>query len=188
MEINKQFAEYFDEFLHIPMRDKSVRGNIDFSEIKKTLSAHNMAVMAAVPECENVVAALLDSLQNNSIFAQKENDNVIQYTALSLADENLNAEDVNKELQKAIGTPIDNFTTYNKRDRNFICLSGLSYPQQRLNEIEDIVNSNRDNITKSLSSSLELNGDMSFLQKSLKKKPAEEKTASIESIWDKYDL
>ena len=188
MEINKQFAEYFDEFLHIPMRDKSVRGNIDFSEIKKTLSAHNMAVMAAVPECENVVAALLDSLQNNSIFAQKENDNVIQYTALSLADENLNAEDVNKELQKAIGTPIDNFTTYNKRDRNFICLSGLSYPQQRLNEIENIVNSNRDNITKSLSSSLELNGDMSFLQKSLKKKPAEEKTASIESIWDKYDL
>lgn len=191
MEINKQFVDYFDEFLHIPMSDKSIRGNIDFSEIKKTLSAHNMAVMAAVPQCENVVAELLDSLQNNSIFAHKENDTIIQYTALSLADENLSAESVNKELQKAIGTPIDNFTTYNKRKRNFICLSGLSYPQTRLNEIEDIVTSNRDNITKSLTASLELNADMSFLQKTATKQDAtkaDDKPATIEDIFNKYDF
>lgn len=191
--INKEFVAYLDEFLHIPASDKSTKGNIDFSEIKKTLSAHNMAVMTAIPAGKNTVARLLDSLQNNSIFVKREKDNVLQYTALSLADEELSAEEVNQELQKAIGTPIDNFTTYNRRGRNFICISGLSYPQTRLNQIADIVSKNKDSIAKSQNTKLELTADMSFLQKSsplktddaaLKKEPEE----TLENIWDKYNL
>ena len=186
--INKEFVAYLDEFLHIPATDKSIKGNIDFSEIKKVLSAHNMAVMIAVPEGENTVARLLDSLQNNSIFAKREQDNILQYTALSLADERLNPEEVNQDLQKAIGTPIDNFTTFNKRSRNFICISGLTYPKTRLKDIEELISNSKDTVMKSKETSLELNADMSFLQTSSKKEEKEYKEESLESIWDKYML
>lgn len=186
--INKEFVAYLDEFLHIPATDKSIKGNIDFSEIKKVLSAHNMAVMIAVPEGENTVARLLDSLQNNSIFAKREQDNILQYTALSLADERLNPEEVNQDLQKAIGIPIDSFTTFNKRKRNFICLSGLTYPKTRLEEIENLVNSNKDTVLKIKQNNLELNADMSFLQSTTKIEDASIKEGNLDNIWDKYNL
>ena len=189
--INEEFISYLDEFLHIPATDKSIKGNIDFSEIKKVLSAHNMAVMVAIPEGENTVSRILESLQSNSIFARREQDNILQYFAVSLGDEKLNAEEVNQDLQKAIGTPIDNFTTFNKRGRNFICISGLTYPKSRLKEIEDLISSNKDKVIKSKETSLELNADMSFLQTSLKKDEddaANKKEESLESIWDKYML
>lgn len=186
--INEEFIAYLDEFLHIPATDKSIKGNIDFSEIKKVLSAHNMAVMVAVPEGENAVARLLDSLQSNSIFAKREQDNILQYVALSLADERLNPEEVNQDLQKAIGTPIDNFTTFNKRSRNFICISGLTYPKTRLKDIEELISNSKDAVMKSKETSLELNADMSFLQTSSKKEEKEYKEESLESIWDKYML
>ena len=152
------------------------------------LSAHNMAVMVAVPEGENAVARLLDSLQSNSIFAKREQDNILQYVALSLADERLNPEEVNQDLQKAIGTPIDNFTTFNKRSRNFICISGLTYPKTRLKDIEELISNSKDAVMKSKETSLELNADMSFLQTSSKKEEKEYKEESLESIWDKYML
>ena len=186
--INKEFVAYLDEFLHIPATDKSIKGNIDFSEIKKVLSAHNMAVMVAVPEGENTVARLLDSLQNNSIFAKREQDNILQYTALSLADERLNAEEVNQDLQKAIGVPIDNFTTFNKRGRNFVCLSGLSYPKNRLEEMGNLVANNKDTILKNKGNNLELNVDMSFLQSTVKVEDNSTKEETLENIWDKYNL
>lgn len=184
-EINKQFVDFLDEFLNIPMSDKSTLGNIDLSEIKKTLSAHNMAVMTSIPKAENTVAEILNSLQNNSIFAPRENDNVIQYTALSLCDETLNSDEVNKELQKNVGKPIDSFTTFNKRDRNFICMSGLSYPAKRLQEIAEIINKDKDVIIGNKAAKLELNADLSFL-KTTKDKPKTEKT--LENIWDKYSF
>ena len=187
--INKEFVAYLDEFLHIPATDKSTKGNIDFSEIKKVLSAHNMAVMIAVPEGENTVARLLDSLQNNSIFAKREQDNILQYTALSLADERLNPEEVNQDLQKAIGAPIDNFTTFNKRGRNFVCISGLTYPKTRLEQISNLVVNSKDTILKSKENTLELNADMSFLQANSKKEDTESaKEETLENIWDKYNL
>lgn len=186
--INKEFVAYLDEFLHIPATDKSIKGNIDFSEIKKVLSAHNMAVMVAVPEGENTVARLLDSLQNNSIFAKREQDNILQYTALSLANERLNTEEVNQDLQKAIGVPIDNFTTFNKRGRSFVCLSGLTYPKTRLEEMGNLVANSKDAILKSKENNLELNVDMSFLQSAVKVEDNSIKEETLENIWDKYNL
>ena len=76
--------------------------------------------------------------------------------------ERLNPEEVNQDLQKAIGIPIDSFTTFNKRKRNFICLSGLTYPKTRLEEFENLVNSNKDTVLKIKQNNLELNADIAF--------------------------
>lgn len=146
LELNKEFVDSLDSFLKIPSQHKSILGNIDKAEIMETLQAHGMAMVIRKETAQSaqMIAAIQDT-----IFAPMEPDRTVKYITASLA-----GEVSMPELEKAVGTPIDTFQTFNN-ELSICCLSGLTYPQARLNEIYDKVAQSREIIQKNLEATKE---------------------------------
>ncbi len=181
LQLNSVFADAFTAFLEIPQKHKSIKGNIDRAEILETLKAHGMAVVVSSGATES--AEIIQALQEN-VSAPMESDRAVKYISASLAG---NVQMV--DLEKAIGTPIDNFQTYN-REMTVCCVSGLTYPQMRLDMVYGKVSENRDLIRKNLSATREtgLKKDVNFLQELEPpgKKPEGKKPQSKRDIMSKY--
>lgn len=179
--IDACFADDFDELLGVPERDKSKLGNIDTSEIKTLLRAPGMAVIAATPDKDNTTAALLHNLKN-SIYAPISDDGIAKYIALSLMNAGENAEDIAADLQKAIGRTEDIFTTYNNAKRTLACISGLSYPAARLEQIYQQV--------KAAKSSMKEKASVSFHDDLADEKPKakEQPKKSRAAIFDLFEM
>lgn len=93
------------------------------------------------------------------------------------------------DLEKDLGTPIDTFQTFN--DENTICcVSGLNYPQTRLDIVYNKVSENKEAIKKNLAATHEstMKKDVNFLDDlEPEKKPAtEKKPLSRRNIMSKY--
>lgn len=144
--LNADFADIFTAFLEIPEKHKSIRGNIDRAEIMETLKAHGMAILAMDIGMES--APLIQSLKDG-IFAPAEEDRAVKYIAASMAG-NVRMAD----LETAFGTPIDNFQTFNE-DGTLCCISGLTYPLARLEEVYGKVEGNKELIEKNLAAARE---------------------------------
>lgn len=180
MKLNNDFAEAFCSFVEIPEKHKSVKGNIDKAEIEETLKAHGMAVVLQqeAQESAEVIAALRDN-----IFAPAEADRVVKYITASLS-ENVRMSDI----ERAIGTPVDNFQTFNN-ESTIICVSGLTYPQNRLEAVYNKVEENRETIKKNLAATNEtgMKKDVNFLKDSEPVRKSEsKKPQSKRDIMSKY--
>ena len=146
MELNSIFTDCFTAFLEIPEKHKSVKGNIDRAEIMEALKAHGMAILARDNDIES--ASLIQSLKDG-IYAPMEPDRAVKYITASLA---WNVQMV--DLERAFGTPVDNFQTFNMEE-TLCCISGLSYPLARLEAIYDKVAENKELIKKNLAAARE---------------------------------
>lgn len=146
MELNTIFTDCFTAFLEIPEKHKSIKGNIDRAEIMETLKAHGMAILARDNDTES--ASLIQSLKDG-IYAPMEPDRAVKYITASLAW-NVQMAD----LERAFGTPVDNFQTFNTNE-TLCCISGLSYPLAKLEAIYDRVAENKDLIKKNLAAARE---------------------------------
>lgn len=179
LSLNMEFVENFDSFVTIPEKHKSVKGNIDRAEIMETLKAHGMAY---VLQSHAETAQMIDIMKSN-MFAQMEGDGVVKYITASLSD-NVQMSD----LEKAVGTPIDNFQTFNNANEIICCVSGLSYPQTRLDIIYEKVDENRDIIKKNLLATNEvaMKKGINFLEDLEPAKKAEKKPQSRRDIMSKY--
>ena len=181
LRLNSAFVDAFTAFLDVPGKHKSIKGNIDRAEVLETLRAHGMAVVVSSGAKES--AEVIRTLQENAM-APMETDRAVKYIAASLAG-NVQIED----LEKAVGTPIDNFQTFNK-EITVCCVSGLTYPQTRLDVVYDKVSENRDLIKKNLSATKEtgLKKDVDFLREMdpPKKKAEGKKPQSKRDIMSKY--
>jgi hypothetical protein len=93
------------------------------------------------------------------------------------------------DLEKAFGTPIDNFQTFNDEE-TVCCVSGLSYPQSRLDEVYRKVEENKELIKRNLAATREtgLKGGVNFLEEieEPRKEKAEAKPKSKRDIMSKY--
>lgn len=180
LEINQQFVNDFLSFLQIPEKYKSTKGNIDRAEVLETLRAHGMCVITSTNQKDN--AGIISTWKQN-IYAPMEQDKVIKYISLSSYG-TIRPE----ELQKELGIPLDIYQTYNG-ERSICALSGLSYPQTRLDEIYRITMSQAETVSKNLlaTSTFEMHKDVNFL-KQAEKKPAvrTEKSISKRDILKKY--
>lgn len=141
MSINGEFADAFTSFITIPERHRDNKGNIDTSEIYKPLSTSGASIIVSANEESNI----LDKFDKN-IYAPLEDDKIIKYISVSLAGK-ITLEDIKKK----VGIPFDEFHTFNK-NKTICCLSGLSFPETRLNEIYEITKENEEIIKRSLSS------------------------------------
>ena len=106
---------------------------------------------------------------------------MIKYIALSGSEEICISE-----LEKVVGTPIDTFRTYS--NSSTLCLlSGLSYPQTRLDIIRKKVMDNKDLIKKNLSvpSQQKMKNDINFLDEISKPEKAANSSVNSNSIRDK---
>ena len=179
--LNSDFVEAFAAFLEIPVKHKSVKGNIDKAEIEETLKAHGMAVVVRQKAQES--AEVIQAIKDNA-FAPLEADRAVKYITASMSG-NVNMAD----LEKAIGTPIDNFQTFNDEE-TICCVSGLTYPQTRLDEVYNKVSENKEQIKKNLAATREtgLKKDVNFLSDTepAKKKAEAPKPKTRRDIMNKY--
>lgn len=179
--LNAQFVDSFTAFLEIPDKHKSIKGNIDRAEIEETLKAHGMAVV--VREKAKESAGLIKAIKEN-FFAPLEADRAVKYITASIAG-NVNMQD----LEKAVGTPMDNFQTFNDEE-TICCVSGLTYPQTRLDDIYKKVSENKDLIKKNLKATREtgMRKDVNFLDEmeTPGKKAEAQKPKSRRDIMSKY--
>ncbi len=157
LSLNTSFVKDFCSFLEIPDKHKSMKGNIDKAEIEETLKAHGMAIV--VRRREQGSAEIIKAIKEN-IFAQTELDRAVKYITASLFGGVRMAD-----IEKAVGTPIDNFQTFN-REETICCVSGLSYPQSRLDAVYGKISDNRDIIKKNLAATHEtgLKKNVNFLE------------------------
>ena len=179
--LNSDFVEAFAAFLEIPEKHKSVKGNIDKAEIEETLKAHGMAVVVRQKAQES--AEVIQAIKDNA-FAPLEADRAVKYITASMSG-NVNMAD----LEKAIGTPIDNFQTFNDEE-TICCVSGLTYPQTRLDEVYNKVSENKELIKKNLAATREtgMKKDVNFLSDAEppKKKAEAPKPKTRRDIMNKY--
>lgn len=182
LELNRIFAESFAAFLEIPEKHKSVKGNIDRAEVMETLRAHGVSVVIRSKGKES--ADIIQSVKNNAL-APLEPDRAVKYITASFAG-NVQMAD----LEKAFGTPVDNFQTFNDEE-TVCCISGLTYPQTRLNMIRNKVDENKALIKKNLAATREtgLKDGVNFLaelEPDEKKKKEGKKPQSKRDIMSKY--
>ena len=181
MELNKIFVDSLAAFLEIPEKHKSVKGNIDKAEIMETLNSHGMALVA---RCKGQDSADVIQAIKDSASAPMEPDRAVKYITASLAG-NVRMAD----LEKAFGTPIDTFQTFNDTE-TICCISGLTYPLSRLETIYEKVDVNKELIKKNLAATREtgLKKGVNFLDdmEPPKKKTAEKKPQSKRDIMSKY--
>lgn len=181
LELNAVFADSLAAFLEIPEKHNSIKGNIDKAEIMETLKAHGVSVVVCSKgkESADVIQAVKES-----VLAPLEPDRVVKYITASLAG-NVRMAD----LEKAFGTPLDNFQTFND-DETICCISGLTYPKARLDVVYNKVAENKEQIKKSLEATreTELKEDINFLDdmEPARKKAEPKKPQSKRDIMSKY--
>ncbi len=181
LRMNSIFVNMLTRYFDIPDKYKSVKGNIDKAEVEETIKSHGMAIVSSLSETKGSTSALIASFGKN-IFAPIEDDRVIKYIALSGPD-----DICIPELQKVCGIPIDTYRAYS--DTSTLCmLSGLNYPQKRLDIIHKIVIDHKDTITKNLKSPSQqrMKNDINFLDEiNAKQETQTEIPAKDTSIRDK---
>lgn len=158
INLNEQFADDFNSFLEIPEKYKSLRGNIDRAEIEETLKAHGMAMIVHAQGVDS--SQVIQALAENE-YAPAEADRTVKYITAALAG-NVDMGD----LEKAVGIPIDTFQTYSEKEENICCISGMTYPRMRLEEMYQKVAENKDTIRKNLEATQEtkLQKNVNFLE------------------------
>lgn len=157
LELNGSFVHSLTAFLEIPEKHKSVKGNVDKAEVMETLRAHGMAIVVRGKGKES--AGVIQAAGHGALVAP-EPDRAVKYITASLAG-NVRMAD----LEKAFGTPIDNFQTFNEEE-TICCVSGLSYPHSRLEGVYHKVEENKELIKRNLAATREtgLKGGVNFLK------------------------
>jgi len=141
LKLNEDFAESFMAFLEVPEKHKSVEGNIDRAEVTETLKAHGMAVIARDRSMDS--AGIIKAIKEGP-FAPLESDRVLKYITASFAGNARMAD-----IERAVGMPVDNFRTFNDTE-TVCCISGLTYPQARFEEVYEKISGSREQIEKNL--------------------------------------
>ena len=181
LELNSMFVDIFTDFLMIPEKHKSIKGNIDKAEIMETLKAHGMAVVARGKGGDS--ADIIRAVKEGG-SAPLEPDRAVKYITASLSGDARMTD-----LETAFGTPIDNFQTFNGEE-TICCLSGLTYPQTRLEAVYLKVSENEGLIRQNLAATREnsLKRGVNFLAELevVKEKAAETKPKSRRDIMSKY--
>lgn len=155
MSLNPLFVSAFTEFIEVPEKYKSDKGNIDKAETVEMLKAHGMAVVLRYED--SVMADIIEGIGSN-IFAPLEQDRRVKYIAVS-CDASIGEL---SDIQKKVGIPFDVFRAYSEKAH--VMLSGLSYPKTRLDVIHSFIQDNKEMIVNNLTSAgIKLENDMDFL-------------------------
>lgn len=160
MQLNAIFAKNFNDYVSIPEKYKSERGNIDAAEIIESLKAHGAAIVYSLKTSDD--SKIIQNL-NNNIYAPLEADHVVKYISYACAN------NVFDDIEKAIGTPWDSFRAYSDEAHSVVLASGLSYPLSRLDNVHNFIQSKKDVIVQNLSGKFAtLKNDFDFLQPAAK--------------------
>lgn len=144
MRINEMFFCYLDALL--TNNSSSVFGNVDNAEIEEMISTSGMAIISKLGKDKSDTQQLISTFRNN-IYAPLEDDKVLKYVGLINAG---NGKDIQIEgVYNEIGTPLDTFIGF-EADATICMLAGLSLPYTKMEEIREIIDSNKEIIKRNL--------------------------------------
>lgn len=129
--VNRIFVDLFDSMLMIPEKHKSKNGNIDVSEIVKGFTTPGVSVIAKVSGKADT-NAIIERARHN-LFAEMDNDP--ERKALSYVLSSTVAPLDYSMIIAEFGQYVDEFHTFNQ-DVNLVMLTGLSFPEKRIQKIE----------------------------------------------------
>lgn len=144
LRINEMFFCYLDALL--TNASSSVLGNVDNAEIEELLSTPGMAIISKLGKDKSDTQQLISTFHNN-VYAPMEDDKVIKYIGLINTGngKGIQIEDIYSE----VGTPLDSFVGY-ESDSTICVLAGLSLPYTKMEEIKEVIDSNKDTIKRNL--------------------------------------
>lgn len=146
LRINEMFFCYLDALL--TNDSSSVLGNVDNVEVEEMLSTTGMAIISKLGKDKSDTQQLLNTFHNN-VYAPMEDDGVIKYVGLINAG---NGKDIRiEDLYTEVGIPFDTFVVY-EADATICVLAGCSLPYTKMQEIKEIIDSNKESVKKSLAS------------------------------------
>lgn len=177
--INRKFVELFDGLLGVSSYT-NVKGNIDNAEMYEMLSARGNAIITTSRGAGS--QKIIESLGEH-IFADMEQDKKLMYLGLSL-QEHVEVSDITK----VTGNPYDVFINYNPR-RTLTVLTGLSFPANRINQIADKLNAEKEVIVgnKMNSKTNKIAGNIDWLEEAESDSHKSVKaTLNLDSILEKY--
>lgn len=162
MRINEMFFCYMDALL--TSNCSSAFGNVDDAEIEQLISSRGVSIISKLGKDKSDTQNLLNTFHNN-VYAPLEPDKVIKYIGLinSGTGKNIRIEDIYSE----VGTPLDTYIGY-ESDYTLCVLAGCSLPYTKMEEIREIIESNKETIqrnitaqnTRRLSQSVDFFGDI----------------------------
>ena len=145
LRINEMFFCYLDALL--TNSSSSVLGNVDNAEVEELLATPGMAVISKLGKDKSDTQQLISTFHNN-IYAPMEDDKVIKYMGLINSG---NGKDIQiEDIYSEVGTPLDTFVGY-ESDATICILAGLSLPYTKMEEIKEIIDSNKETIKRNLS-------------------------------------
>lgn len=144
LRINEMFFCFLDALL--TNDSSSILGNLDNAEVEELLSTNGVAIISKLGKDKSDTQQLINTLHNN-IYAPLEEDGVIKYIGLINVGngKNIRIEDLYAE----IGTPFDTFVGF-EADSTICIMAGCSLPYGKMQEIKEIIESNKDSVKKSL--------------------------------------
>ena len=197
--INNQIIENLNLFLS-KTESASKYGNMDRRDVLKILNTPGLTVMSTLNLLNknetglDIGKRLIESLKN-SIYVDLEYDNIVKRYGIiyELSDEcyeNLDTE----QLTNEIGRPLEIFEgvyePLNGEERISIIISGLSFPDGRLNKIYKILDDNKANFDKEKTYT-SIDNDMSWFntaqnKSSITKEEAPISNDSLTDLLSKY--
>lgn len=146
LRINEMFSCYLDALL--TNNSSSVYGNVDDAEVEELLSTNGMAIISKLGKDKSDTQQLINTFHNN-VYAPMEDDGIIKYIGLINSG---NGKDIRiEDIYEEVGTPLDFFVGYESESSATICmLAGLSLPYTKMQEIKEIIDSNKDAVKRSL--------------------------------------
>ena len=156
-------------------------GNVDNAEIEELLSTPGMAIISKLGKDKSDTQQLISTFHNN-VYAPMEDDKVIKYMGLinSGNGKGIQIEDIYSE----VGTPLDTFVGY-EADSTICVLAGLSLPYTKMEEIKEVIDSNRETIKRNLTAQnrSKLSEDLGFFDDIVPNdKPKAEKKKSYRDL------
>jgi len=203
--INHRIIENFN-LLFRTERESSKLGNLDNKDLSKLLSTPGMTIINDynIAKGEDLdehsfAKGIMDSW-NNNIYCEIDHDKIIKRMGFIYEISDAHTQLVNnKEITKEVGEPLEIFDGYykpaNNSERVISIITGLSFPESHLKEIEESINVKKGNInTKKESSMLEgidtdwFNGLSDEAPKSLKSDTSVKSTEDIDfaDLFSKY--
>ena len=180
MKINEIFFCHLNALLTLDCN--SALGNIDDAEIEQMLRSRGCSIISKLGKDKSDLQNLLSTFQNN-VYAPLEEDKVIKYIGLVNAGtgKGIRMEDIYAE----VGTPLDTYVQYESAF-TLCVLSGLSLPYKKMEEIKDIIDSNKDTIKRNLTAqnSNRLSKSIGFFDEiTSSEKPTEKKKSSRDLLF-----
>lgn len=180
MKINEIFFCHLDALLTLDCN--SALGNIDDAEIEQMLRSRGCSIISKLGKDKSDLQNLISTFSNN-VYAPLEEDKIIKYIGLVNigTGKGIRMEDIYAE----VGTPLDTYVQYESAF-TLCVLSGLSLPYKKMEEIKDIIDSNKDTIKRNLTAqnSNRLSKSIGFFDEiTSSEKPTEKKKSSRDLLF-----